>query len=405
MSEAVQSPVVTIAGKAATVSTTDNITYTATYTLQASDSPDGSGNVPYTIALTDLAGNTANYTELTTGVNIAFNNTPTIAATGTLQALSTAPGTPSASTSFSVSGFNLTAGILVTPPSGFEVSTDNANFTGTVTIGAAGIIASTPVYVRLAAADAAGNYSGNIALTSTGASEVDAAIPTSTVAVPPTTVTSINPVSTGPTKAATLDYTVTFATALTTPPSTSDFTLTGAATGTINSITGSGTTYDVNVTNVSGNGTLELDMTSGSDASPTISNVPFTGNAYTIDNTAPTANPIAFASNDPNPAIAFPGETVTLSFTTSEQVLPPMVNIAGQSVQANTPDNIHFTASYMIGQTDLPDPNGNVPYTISLTDQLPPIQRNYGFQPMPVLQMSHFVKFRPHSAARPLHNP
>ncbi len=193
---------------------------------------------------------------------------------------------------------------------------------------------------------------------------------TQQVILHPTTISSIIPVGNSPTNAATLDYTVTFATALTTPPSISDFSLTGTASGTISSVTGSGTTYDVNVTNVSGNGPLELDMTSGSDVSPTVSNVPFTGYAYTIDNTPPTASPITFSSNDPNPAIAYPGETVTLSFTTSEQVLPPMVNIAGQSVQATTPDNVHFAASYMIGQTDLPDPNGNVPYSISIADQV-----------------------------------
>jgi len=131
------------------------------------------------------------------------------------------------------------------------------------------------------------------------------------VSLPPTTVTAINPVSSGPTKATSLDYTVTFATALTTPPSTGDFTLTGTASGTINSITTTDNiTYDVNVTGVSGSGTLELDMTSGSDASPAITNIPFTGNAYTIDNTPPTVMISA-----PSVASIGSGTSGTVSYT------------------------------------------------------------------------------------------
>ena len=81
---------------------------------------------------------------------------PAISTSGSLSALSTTYGTASSSTQFSVSGANMTAGILVTPPSGFEVSTSStfASGIGTssspITVGASGTIASTTVYVRLA---------------------------------------------------------------------------------------------------------------------------------------------------------------------------------------------------------------------------------------------------------------
>jgi len=106
---------------------------------------------------------------------------PLISATGTPAALNTTYGTASAPTSFTVSGLNMGTGILVTAPDGFEVSTDNAGFAPTVTVGSAGTIAASTVYLRLAANATAGAKSGAIALTSSGADAVNVAATTSTV--------------------------------------------------------------------------------------------------------------------------------------------------------------------------------------------------------------------------------
>jgi hypothetical protein len=107
---------------------------------------------------------------------------PVISTSGSLSAVNTCQGTASSSTSFNVSGTNMNAGILVTPPAGFEVSLSaGSGYASTVTVGAAGTIASTPVYVRLAAATTAGTYSGNIVLSSSGASNVNVATVASTV--------------------------------------------------------------------------------------------------------------------------------------------------------------------------------------------------------------------------------
>ncbi len=70
---------------------------------------------------------------------------PVISAMGSLAGVTGTYGTASPSENFSISGANMTAGILVTPPAGFEVSKDNTTFAGTVTIGAAGTIVSTIV--------------------------------------------------------------------------------------------------------------------------------------------------------------------------------------------------------------------------------------------------------------------
>ncbi|MEN0054287.1 MAG: MBG domain-containing protein [Mucilaginibacter sp.] len=113
-----------------------------------------------------------------------------ISTTGTLSVLTTTYGTASSSGTFNVSGVALGSGILVTAPTGFEVSTDNTTFTNTVTVGSAGTIASTPLYIRLAAGTGAGNYSGNVVLSATGAANVNVPTVASTVNPKALTVTA-----------------------------------------------------------------------------------------------------------------------------------------------------------------------------------------------------------------------
>ncbi len=117
---------------------------------------------------------------------------PTITASGTPSALTTIYGTASPSTTFTVAGAYMTAVILVTPPPGFEVSTDNINFSNTVTVGAAGNIAATTVYIRLASSTRVGSYSGNIVLSGPPAQSVDVIMPESTVTPAPLTITADN---------------------------------------------------------------------------------------------------------------------------------------------------------------------------------------------------------------------
>jgi gliding motility-associated-like protein len=104
-----------------------------------------------------------------------------ITATGTLAALSTTYGTASSATSFTVSGSGLTQTISITPPNGFEVSTDNHTFSTGIQIGMASIVPTTNVYLRLAATSPVGTYSGNISVRSAGAPDIDYATANSTV--------------------------------------------------------------------------------------------------------------------------------------------------------------------------------------------------------------------------------
>ena len=149
--------------------------FAVTQTIAVGTNPYSVGN--FYLSRADCAGPIT----FTVTVNAAAI-TPTITTAGTPTALTTIYGTPSPSSSFSVSGVNMTAGILVTPPTGFEVSSDGTSFSNTVTVGGAGTIAASTVYIRLKQTTAVGaNYSGNIILTSPGAATVNISMPQSTV--------------------------------------------------------------------------------------------------------------------------------------------------------------------------------------------------------------------------------
>jgi len=104
---------------------------------------------------------------------------PMINVTGTLNPFSAEVGTPSASQSYTLSGAFLTANIIVTPPAGFELSTDNASFQSSLSLASS---FSGLVYVRLIGTTV-GDYSGNITHASVGATQVDLSV-AGTVAEP-----------------------------------------------------------------------------------------------------------------------------------------------------------------------------------------------------------------------------
>lgn len=79
--------------------------------------------------------------------------------------------TASTSKSFSISGSNLSANIVVTAPTNFSVSTDNSTFSSSVTLTQSSkTVSSTTIYVRMNSLANVNSYSGNITCTSTNAS-------------------------------------------------------------------------------------------------------------------------------------------------------------------------------------------------------------------------------------------
>ncbi|UOQ99599.1 pectinesterase family protein [Hymenobacter sp. 5317J-9] len=109
---------------------------------------------------------------------LEISSTPTVFTSGTLQAFLQGGATPSAMQNLLVSAENLTGAVTVTPPAGFEVSTNGGStWFGnaaplTLPQSSAGAVASTTLSVRLNAG-AVGTYAGNLTLASAGAVTVN----------------------------------------------------------------------------------------------------------------------------------------------------------------------------------------------------------------------------------------
>ncbi|MFM9025630.1 MAG: hypothetical protein ACKON7_09880, partial [Planctomycetaceae bacterium] len=139
---------------------------------------------------TNWSTTVAPFPELTTFVVTA--SAATIGTTGAFSALSTTYGSNSGTSSITVSGTGLTGNITATAPAGFQVSSDGTTFGSTATFVQSGGTAGGTLYVRIPATTGAGPQSGTVVLSSTGASSVNAAIPSSTVAKKALTVTADN---------------------------------------------------------------------------------------------------------------------------------------------------------------------------------------------------------------------
>ena len=113
----------------------------------------------------------------TQNVVVSGSSVPTITTTGTLNAFSSEPGTPSVEQSYDVSGINLTEGIAILAPTDFEISTTSGGvFGSSLTLPqTGGLIASTPIYVRFNRSTV-GTSSGDITHTSAGATTQNVAV-------------------------------------------------------------------------------------------------------------------------------------------------------------------------------------------------------------------------------------
>ena len=121
---------------------------------------------------------------------------PNIDVTGSLSAFSSQPGTPSPQQSYTVSGSNLTAGILITAPVDFQISTTSGSgWTSSLTLPqTGGTVSSTPIYVRFDRATE-GTSSGNIVHSSAGATTQNQAV-TGTATLPISAISVTAPTGT-----------------------------------------------------------------------------------------------------------------------------------------------------------------------------------------------------------------
>ena len=110
--------------------------------------------------------------------------------TTSIASMNTTYGSASSQNTFNVSGQYIIQNILVTPPTGFEVSkTSGSGFANTVTITqSGGNITNTTIYLRIKNNAAVGNLTGTISLTSMAADDYNIPVVTSYVAPAPLTI-------------------------------------------------------------------------------------------------------------------------------------------------------------------------------------------------------------------------
>ena len=145
---------------------------------------DGSTNLTANyLTSSSLSGNQATTLTVPT-INVVGN--PLALAFGNL-----GYGQTSANQTFTVSGANLSANISISAPSGFQISTSSGSGFGSgVTLTqSGGTVASTTIYARFAP-PAVAVYSGNVTLTSAGATTVNVAVTGTGIPYAPTVTAS-----------------------------------------------------------------------------------------------------------------------------------------------------------------------------------------------------------------------
>jgi hypothetical protein len=189
-----------------------------------------------------------------------------------------------------------------------------------------------------------------------------------------TAITATTPANTNPTNATSLIYTVSFNETVT-GVDASDFTvstLSGNAAGSVSGVTGSGNTYQVTLSSVSGNGSLRLDLNSSGTnivdgTGNPISGGFTTGDVYTIDTTVPTLTSGSYFSNNGfSSQYAKVGDNITLSIGYNEVLQSLTMTIGGNAVSV-TPSNgnQNWTGVYTMTSADI---EGNVPWTLHAVD-------------------------------------
>ena len=326
----------------------------------------------YTVTATNSLGNT------TASFKLTVRGIPTIIpGHNSLTSFTTIQGTPSVSQYFTVSGTNLTNDVVVTPPAGFEVSTDNINFTSALTLPqSGGGVTGQPVsvYVRLSSTATAGNHGYMVNLTSTGASSNGVEV-SGTVTAPPTPPTNLS-YSPNPIVVVVGSPSITSTPTVTGTPTSYSISPALPGTITINTTTGviSGiptvvsplTTYTVTATNGGGSTTTTFKLTINPAAPSSLSYSP---------------NPVSITVNTSSVSSS-PTVTGTVDSYSISPALPAGVTInTTTGVISGIPTVVSVLKVYTITATNV---TGNTTATFTLTVK-PVAPSSLSYLPNPIV--------------------
>ena len=377
-SEPIGTPTVTINTVTATVAPAVAGSTTSWSATKAITAADNDGAVEFTIDFTDLATNGGTQvTSITTGssvtvdqtapeltaVSIESNNTndTTLATDGNTITLSFTSDEPILPPTVTINGDTVTATVL-----GGDTTTWSAETTIASTDDD-GVVAFSITYSDLASND------GGIA-TSPTAGNSDVTVDNTAPTLSQVTIKSSSSDSSQAIPGDTIELTIVSSEPINTPTVTINGD-TVTATGNNNNTLWSATkaiasgddvdgpvTFNIAFTDLATNvGTPIAATTDGTDV--TVSQT-----STTADTTKPTLDTVLLKSSNSDETLAIPGDTVTLSFTSDEPILPPTVTINGDTVTATVllgTDNTFWVATTVITPEDSP---GAVTFEIAFTD-------------------------------------
>ena len=151
-----------------------------TWNFQFIDTIPAQGSIYWYYVKATKAGYATNNSD-----TVKISSAPTILASGTISAFTQYLGSPSAPQTYTLTGTNLTANVVVTAPANYELSVNGGStYAATASLApAGGNLAATTVYVRLNAT-VLGTYSGNVVHTSTGAATLNIPVTGTTIPAP-----------------------------------------------------------------------------------------------------------------------------------------------------------------------------------------------------------------------------
>ncbi len=366
-SENILPPTVTFGGVTASTVTGSNTSWSATKTIVPGDAD---GLVAFSISYSDLATNDGTpVTSTIGGSSVTIDQTaPTLA----LVSITSDNSNPSLATTGNTVTLSFTSSENILPPTvtfgGVTASTvtgSNTSWSATKTITDSDVDGSTVTFTI--------DYSDlatNDGITVTGVTDgtgvtVDQPAPDTTApTLAPVSITSDNSESAS---LATTGNTVTlsFTSSENILPPTVTF---GGVTA--STVTGSNTSWSATKTITSGDADGPVIFTIAYSDLATNTGTPVTSTddntSVTIDQTAPTLTAVSITSNNSNDSsLATTGNTVTLSFTSSENILPPTVTFGGVTASTVTGSNTSWSAT----KTIVPgDADGLVAFSISYSD-------------------------------------
>jgi hypothetical protein len=121
-----------------------------------------------------------------------------------------------------------------------------------------------------------------------------------------------------------------------------------------NTLTEGKVKFSISLTDLAGNKASNITLATDSSS-------------VTYRRTAPMATVVSIASNNSNRAYAKNGDKITITFTTDDTIVNPIVTIFSSTVAATSTGN-SWTAEYTIDKNENVLAEGNVPFSISFTD-------------------------------------